>query len=105
MTDIREQARLAYDRTLAQKNLRERMSSRMILAHAGGLWNCDQNLITMLTCYQNEESVVLLDIHDIPRKLIPSELLSAVKQRHQECLNEWLIEYHNLSRIRTVKDA
>lgn len=105
MNDIREQARLAYDRNLAQKNLRERMSARMILAYAGGLWVCDQTLLSLLNCYQEEAEIVILDSQEIPRKVNVSEFLLLVKQRHQECLNEWLIEYQNLSKVRTAKDA
>lgn len=105
MDDLRTQAQLAYDRALAQKNLHERMQTRMVLTHAGGLWNCDQSLISMLACYLDDDEIVLLDANSIPRRIVPREFLSLVKQRHQEILNEWQIEYANLARIRTAKDV
>ena len=105
MTELRQQARAAYDRTLAQKNLRERMSARMILAHAGGLWICDQSLIAILYCYQDENDVVLLDSQDIPRRIDPKELLKLIKQRHQETMNAWMVDYAELAKIRTAKDV
>lgn len=105
MTELREQAKLAYDRALAQKNLKESMSARMLLSHAGGLWTCDQSLIALLQCYQDETEIALLDANDIPRKINVAELLFKVKQRHQEIMNEWLTAYAALARIRTGKDV
>ena len=105
MNEIREQARAAYDRNLAQKNLNERMSARMTLAHANGLWRCDQDLLAILHCYSDQDEIVLLDSQDIPRKVQPLELFKAVKSRHQELMNEWLVAYAELARTRTAKDV
>ena len=105
MNEIREQARAAYDRNLAQKNLAERMSARMILAHAGGLWRCDQGFLAVLNCYLDLEEVVLLDEQGIPRKVNPTKLFAAAKSRNQEILNEWLASYADLARTRTAKDV
>jgi hypothetical protein len=105
MNEIREQARAAYDRNLAQKNLTERISARMILAHAGGLWRCDQEFISILNCFLHDDEAVLLDSQGIPRKIQPLELFTAVKMRHQEIMNEWLVAYAELARIRTAKDV
>lgn len=105
MDDLRQQAQLAYDRALAQKNLREKMDARMLLAHDGGLWRCDSQLITLLACYANQSEIVLLDSQDIPRKIKPAMLLDLVKQRHQEIMNEWHVSYAQLARIRTAKDV
>ena len=105
MTDLREQARAAYDRNLAQKNLTERMSARMILAHAGGLWRCDQEFLGILNCFLHDDEVVLLDSQGIPRKVQPLDLFTAVKMRHQEIMNEWLVAYAELAKVRTAKDV
>lgn len=105
MDDLRTQAQLAYDRALAQKNLQERMQARMILAHEGGLWNCDQSLISLLSCYQDADEIFLLDANQIPRKIKTKELLLLIKQRHQEVLNEWAVEYSKLATIRTAKNV
>lgn len=105
MTDLRQRANLAYDRALAQKNLHERMSARMFVTHAGGMWQCDTMLLSALYCYQDHSYIVLLDCHQIPRKIVPSELLQVVKSRHQELMNEYMVEYANLSSVRTAKDV
>lgn len=105
MDDIREQARLAYDRSLARKNLEERMDARMLLAYAGGLWRCDQAFLATLNCYLHDDEAVLLDSQGIPRKIQPLDLYNAAKMRNQEILNEWLIEYSDLAKVRTGKDV
>lgn len=105
MTDLKQRANLAYDRALAQKNLHERMSTRMFVTHAGGMWQCDTTLISALYCYQDCAEIVLLDCHQIPRKIVPSELLQLVKARHQEMMNEYMVEYARLALVRTAKSV
>ena len=101
--DIQELSKKSYDRVLAQKNLEEKQMGRLLLPFANGLWICDTNLITLLHTYKDDDSVVLLDSYKIPRRVNPNELLSLVKKRHQEVMNDWLIEYNKLSQIRTAK--
>lgn len=102
MADIKELAKLSYDRVLAQKNLEEKQLSRLLLAHAGGLWKIDPTLINLLMCYKELDEIILLDSSNIPRKVKTSELLSIAKQRYQEVLNDWHVEYSRLAKIRTV---
>lgn len=102
-TEIRDQAKLSYDRALAKKNLHEAMSARLLLGHAGGLWRCNQDLICLLESYKSEESISILDCQDVPRLINPLQLLVLVKQRHQEVMNDWLVAYNDLAKVRTAK--
>lgn len=101
--DIQDLANKSYDRALAQKNLEEKQMSRMPLAYASGIWLCNTALICLLHSYKHLNEVILLDSNHIPRKINPNELLSLVQARHQEVLNDWLIEYNELIKIRTVR--
>ena len=101
--DIQELAQKSYDRVLAQKNLEEKQLSRLIVTYANGMWVCDTNLICLLYSFSDLEEVVLLDSNKIPRKVNRNELLNIVQKRHQEVLNDWLIEYNNLAKIRTIR--
>ena len=103
MDSIRDQVARSYDRALAKKNLQESISARLMLAHAGGLWSCDVTLIAMLQSYVDEPKIVIPDAQSIPHEINPRTLLELVKQRHQEVMNDWLIEYRNLAKIRTAK--
>lgn len=101
--DIQDLANKSYDRALAQKNLEETQMSRMPLAYASGIWLCNTDLICLLHSYKHVNEVILLDSNKIPRKINPTELLELVQKRHQEILNDWLIEYNNLAKIRTIR--
>jgi hypothetical protein len=101
--DIQNLSKKSYDRVLAQKILEEKQLARMLLAHANGMWICDANLICLLQSYKHLDEIILLDSNKIPRKINPSELMQLVQTRHQEVLNDWLIEYNNLIKIRTIK--
>lgn len=101
--DIHDLAKKSYDRALAQKNLEEKQMGRMVLTYENGIWICDTVLITLLQSYKDQESIVILDSNKIPRKINTTELLDMVQKRHQEVMNDWLIEYSNLVKIRTAK--
>lgn len=105
MDDIRQEAKLAYNRALARKNLHERMEARLLLAHNGGLFRCDTQLIALLHCYADESEIVVLDSQGTPFKIVPKSLLIEAKRRHQECMNEWHLAHVEFSRIRSVKDV
>ena len=100
--DIQDLAKKSYDRALAQKNLEETQMGRMLLPFANGMWQCDANLICVLQSYKDLDEIILLDSYKIPRKVNPKELLTQVQKRHQEVLNDWLIEYNKLAKIRTI---
>ena len=102
MVDIKESAKLSYDRKLALKNLEEQQQARLIVVYANGLWKVDPILITLLTSYSDQSEIALLDANNIPRKVNPTELLNLAKQRHQEVLNDWLVEYNKQAKIRSA---
>lgn len=101
--DIKELAKLSYDRALAQKQLQEKQQSRLLLAHDGGMWLCDANLICLLHSYNHLNYAVFLDSNNIPRNIHVKTLLKLVQERHQEVLNDWLVNYANLAKIRTLR--
>jgi hypothetical protein len=101
--DIQELAKTSYNRTLTQKMLEEKQLSRLVVSYSNGLWVCDVELICLLSSFQNQSEIVLLDSNKIPRKVNTKEFIEIVKYRYQEVLNDWLIEYSNLTKVRTIK--
>lgn len=101
--DIQDLAKKSYNRVIAQKTLEESQLARMLITHANGIWMCDASLISILQSYKHLNEVILLDSNKIPRKVNPDELMKLVQSRHQEVLNDWLIEYNNLTKIRTIR--
>lgn len=103
--DLKELTGIAFDRALAQKNLIEAQKSRLTFAHNGAIWYITTEFMALLNLYQNENEIIILDANSIPRKINPTELLNLAKVKHQEVMNDWIIEYSKLSRIRTAKDV
>ena len=56
--DIQDLAQKSYDRILAQKNLEEKQSGRMLLTYANGMWICDVDLICLLESYKDRSKIV-----------------------------------------------
>jgi hypothetical protein len=101
--DIQELAKTSYNRTLTQKMLEEKQLSRLVVSYSNGLWVCNTELICLLYSFQNQDEIILLDSNKIPRKVNTKELLDISKARYQEVLNDWLIEYNQLAKVRTIR--
>jgi hypothetical protein len=93
-------SRSRFDHAAAKRVLKEKYQAKMILAHAGGLWQAGPELqATILTCGKTGE-VVLLDLYENPVKVDTTALMTLSQQRWQEQMNAWLIEYEELNKQR-----
>jgi hypothetical protein len=91
--------RARFDHVAARRLLREKYQARMTFAYAGGMWQAGPELLTVLAVCA-EETAVLLDLYDTPVRVDVRELESAMKQRWQEQMNAWLVEYEELNKNR-----
>ena len=71
----------------------------MLFAHAGGMWQAGPELLTTLQICSDQEAV-LLDVYQTPVKIQTLELKELAKQRWQEQMNAWLLEWTELQRQR-----
>ncbi len=101
--EIQDLAKTSYNRALTQKMLEEKQLSRLVVSYSNGLWVCNTELICLLHSFQNQDEIILLDSNKIPRKVNTKEFLDIVKTRYQEVLNDWLIEYNQLAKVRTIR--
>lgn len=95
MDDIVTRVRARFDHVAAKKNLEEKYQSRMIFAHAGGMWQAGPELQTLLGIC-NDPEVVLLDLYQTPVRVNVSELMLLSQRRWQEQMNAWLVEWQEL---------
>jgi hypothetical protein len=91
-------ARARFDHAAARKLLKEKYQSKLIFAHAGGMWLASPELLTLLKSCVGE--VVILDLYENPVKIVAKELYELAVQRWQEQMNAWLAEYEQLSKNR-----
>jgi hypothetical protein len=92
-------ARARFEHAAAKRLLKEKYQGKLTFAHAGGMWKADPNMIIYLQLCDLEE-VVLIDLYENPVKVNVYNLMTEMRQRWQEQLNAWLVEYEALSKNR-----
>jgi hypothetical protein len=97
--ELQKQATLAFDHSIAKKNLQQRMESRLNVAYNSGFFNVTKEQINFLDLLGSQE-VVLLDDYQTPIKVNAHELLCLMFQRYHEIMNEWEEEWQKLKKIR-----
>jgi len=92
-------ARARFDHAAARRVLKEKYQSRMVFAHAGGMWRAGPELqTTLLTCPDGE--AVILDLYENPVKINTRELFSQSQQCWQEQMNAWQVEWQEMNQKR-----
>ena len=99
-TEITQKVKARFDHELARRILKEKYQTKMVFAHAGGMWRAGPELqSTIFTCGTTSE-VVLLDLYETPVKINADELMRLSQERWQEQKNAWLLEYEQLNKNR-----
>lgn len=91
--------RARFEHAAARRLLKERYQAKMIFAHAGGMWQAGPELLTVLTAAPEPEAVIL-DLYDIPVRIVVAELRDLAQQRWQEQMTAWLVEHEALAQQR-----
>jgi len=100
MSNIVTRIRTRFDHAAAKKTLQEKYESKMLFAHAGGMWRAGPELNTMIfTCGRMGE-IVLPDLYQTPVKVDSVELMKLSQERWNEQMNAWLVEHAELSKQR-----
>jgi hypothetical protein len=88
-------AKARFSHNSAKHYLREKYSSKLILADQGGLWKADKETISLLNSFDTEK-VVLMDTFDNPVEVDRKELLSKLSTIYSETMKAWLKEAQEL---------
>jgi hypothetical protein len=88
-------SRARFEHEAARRTLQEKYQAKLTFAHAGGMWSAGPELLNLLKLCSGE--TVILDLYQNPIKVQAEELYELAKQRWQEQLNAWLIEYTALN--------
>ena len=99
MSDIVTRIRTRFDHAAAKKALQEKYESKMLFAHAGGMFKSTPEMITFLSLHSNKE-IVLLDLYDTPVKVNADHLKDEMQKRWYEQMNAWLVEWAELQQQR-----
>ena len=92
-------SRARFDHHQARILLKEKYQAKLIFAFGGGMWRAGPELINLLTASleHGQQGLVLLDLYDTPIRVDFNELLKLAKERWQEQMNSWLVEYEELN--------
>lgn len=99
MSDIVTRIRTRFDHAAAKKTLQEKYESRMLFAHAGGMFKSTPEMITFLSLH-NGRDIVLLDVYNTPVKVNADTLRDEMQKRWYEQMNAWLVEWSELQKQR-----
>jgi len=97
--ELTQTIRNRFDYESAKQVLREKYEAKLLFAMNGGMWRASPELITLLNSFDDED-IVLIDEYKNPCQVNRNELLTIVKERFQEQMNAWLVEFNEVNRQR-----
>jgi hypothetical protein len=89
------ESKARFSHNSAKAYLKEKYDSRLTLADQGGLWKADQQTITLLNSFDDDE-IVVMDTFNNPVKINREDLLHKLKSVYQQTMTEWLKEWNEL---------
>lgn len=93
------EAKVRFGYNSAKDYLKEKYSSKLIVAEQGGLWKADQQTISFLQSFSSEK-VILIDTHNNPVEVDRLILLEKLKSLYESTMTEYYKEYKELENKR-----
>ncbi len=88
-----------FSHNSAKAYLKEKYSSKLVIAEQGGLWKADAQTIGFLNSF-SDETLVVIDTFDNPVKVDRKELLQSLTKTYTNIMTEWNSEWKELERKR-----
>jgi len=102
--ELKNLAETKFTHALFRKNLKERTEAQLAITHNGGLFKATPELISFLSCLDDDE-VFLEDEYNNPVKCNRISLLVALKEMYRYAMNEWHIEFEKSKKIRNASNV
>lgn len=99
---IAQNIKARFDHEAAKKTLREKYEAKMLFAAFGGMWRAGPELLNSITVGMpdSDDVIYLKDEYGNPCSVVGTELYRMAKERWQEQMNAWYLEYNQLRRER-----
>jgi hypothetical protein len=81
-------AKARFSHNSAKAYLKEKYSSKLVIAEQGGLWKADAQTIGFLNSF-SDETLVVIDTFDNPVKVDRIELLESLTKTYNQTMTEW----------------
>jgi hypothetical protein len=92
-------SRARFEHESARRTLREKYQAKLTFGWNGGMFSATPEMITFLSLY-GDQRVVVKDLYNNPVEVNAQELCELMKDRHQEQMNAWLVEYQEINKNR-----
>ncbi len=92
-------AKARFSHNSAKAYLKEKYSSKLVIAEQGGLWRADAQTIGFLNSF-SDETLVVIDTFDNPVKVDRKQLLNSLTETYTNIMTEWNSEWKGLERKR-----
>ena len=92
-------AKARFSHNSAKAYLKEKYSSKLVIAEQGGLWKADAQTIGFLNSF-SDETLVVIDTFDNQVKVDRIELLKSLTKTYNQTMTEWNSEWKELERKR-----
>lgn len=86
------EAKARFSHNSAKEYLREKYSSKILIAEQNGLWKADATTIATLQSFTSDK-VVLIDTHNNPVEVDRLQLLEKLKTVYETVMQEYYKEY------------
>lgn len=90
-----QEAKARFSHNLAKTTLKEKYSSKLMIAEQGGLWTADLETINFLGSFESDE-LIIVDTFENPIKVNRLELLDKLKNIYNQVMEEWYDEWKEL---------
>lgn len=97
--ELVKQSRARFDHEAARRNLREKYQARLVFAYQGGMFRATPEMMVFLDLYRDQD-IVVEDLYHNPVMVSATELSHLMRQRWQEQMTAWLVEYNQINQQR-----
>lgn len=90
------EAKARFNHNSAKSYLKDKYSSKFIIADQSGLWRADPQTISLLSALSDSEFVVLIDTFDHPVMVDREQLLKILTTTYESVMLAWYKEWKEL---------
>ena len=94
------EAKARFNHNSAKTYLKDKYSSKLIVADQGGLWRADQQTISFLNSMSDNFLIVVIDTFNNPVQVNREKLLETLKDTYNTVMLEWHKEWSELEKKR-----
>ena len=90
------EAKARFNHNSTKAYLKDKYSSKLIVADQGGLWRADQQTISFLDSMTDSNFVIMVDTFDNPVQVKREQLLEVLTNTYNTVMLEWYKEWKEL---------